>query len=517
MAAACAAASLLAVAGHLPTAARLCCQGRHVVVGYPPISWAPVLHSKNGSAPTGFVPAVWDEIAKELGISYEYKAFEFPPSSQHMTGAVVNGTADAIFYPLNEEFVHSPGLALTHPMFTSWSEGWVLRTRVEPGLFRFLDPFKTDLWVAVACAVLVTALAIVSLRSVERPKAGAGLVLRCTDTAFSVWSAMLGSDDFQWSKLSQPGRILRIGMLLFVLITISTYTANLAAFFTRPLWRLHGPSSMEGLKGAKVCVAALQQLGQTEALAGVVGSVAARASNDILSENLERDFEYCLQQLRSGAADIWVDPPAFIEKVYLRHCHEVGRAPWLRVAPTSFSVAMRTQDRAFLNYVNAALLDLQLTPQFLSLQEEHFGWGRACTKRKPDDTAKVSVEQTAGVIIVFAVAALCAVAIAGGQRAVRSAESEPPGHEGVPLPSSPPVAPLADPVSPALVELPLVGQSSAPPALVELPRVGQSAPPVLVEVPRVGESCMEEATASAASSHADPSCTSAPFGEEVET
>ena len=42
-------------------------------------------------------------------------------------------------------------------------------------------------------------------------------------------------------------RVARLGMLLFVLVFGATYTANLAAFFTKPNFRLIGPTTAEAL------------------------------------------------------------------------------------------------------------------------------------------------------------------------------------------------------------------------------------------------------------------------------
>jgi hypothetical protein len=46
-------------------------------------------------------------------------------------------------------------------------------------------------------------------------------------------------DDYDWSL--GPDRVLRLGLLFFVLIMVSTYTANLAAFFTAPNFTIFGP------------------------------------------------------------------------------------------------------------------------------------------------------------------------------------------------------------------------------------------------------------------------------------
>eukprot|EP00959_Pyramimonas_sp_CCMP1952_P100855 2109841-Pyramimonas_sp.AAC.1 len=46
---------------------------------------------------------------------------------------------------------------------------------------------------------------------------------------------------------------LRAGSLLLALVVVASYTANLAAFFTKPSFTIHGPSNMERLLSATVC------------------------------------------------------------------------------------------------------------------------------------------------------------------------------------------------------------------------------------------------------------------------
>ena len=51
-----------------------------------------------------------------------------------------------------------------------------------------------------------------------------------------VW---LQGDDFEW--VTTPERILRVALLFLILISISTYTANLVAFLTEDQWTVYGP------------------------------------------------------------------------------------------------------------------------------------------------------------------------------------------------------------------------------------------------------------------------------------
>ena len=53
---------------------------------------------------------------------------------------------------------------------------------------------------------------------------------------------------------SWASKILRLAVLLAVLVLQATYTANLAAFFSKPSFVMHGPASMEELKESVLCV-----------------------------------------------------------------------------------------------------------------------------------------------------------------------------------------------------------------------------------------------------------------------
>lgn len=76
----------------------------------------------------------------------------------------------------------------------------------------------------------------------------ADTIMKCV---YHAWAAILGGEDAEW--ITWPAKILRIGFLFFILISVSTYTANLAAFFTTPSFILHGPKNMKELKESTAC------------------------------------------------------------------------------------------------------------------------------------------------------------------------------------------------------------------------------------------------------------------------
>ena len=62
------------------------------------------------------------------------------------------------------------------------------------------------------------------------------------DTLYDAWVTFLGGEERE--AITWPERIVRVAFLFFILITVSTYTANLAAFFTQSGVTVHGPKNM---------------------------------------------------------------------------------------------------------------------------------------------------------------------------------------------------------------------------------------------------------------------------------
>ena len=94
-------------------------------------------------------------------------------------------------------------------------------------IFQFLQPFSLELWMAIiGSSVGVSVIYyILDFRKRERK-----FTVRST-MWFSVGTLLMKGSDFSPKATSQ--RILTTGFLFFVLITVSTYTANMAAFLTK--------------------------------------------------------------------------------------------------------------------------------------------------------------------------------------------------------------------------------------------------------------------------------------------
>ena len=94
-------------------------------------------------------------------------------------------------------------------------------------IFQFLTPFSLELWMAIIGSSFGVSIIYIILdyRSKERK-----FTIKST-LWFSIGTLLMKGGDFSPRPVSQ--RILTTGFLFFVLITVSTYTANMAAFLTK--------------------------------------------------------------------------------------------------------------------------------------------------------------------------------------------------------------------------------------------------------------------------------------------
>ncbi|XP_045175501.2 glutamate receptor ionotropic, kainate 2-like [Mercenaria mercenaria] len=94
-------------------------------------------------------------------------------------------------------------------------------------IFQFLTPFSLELWMAIIGSSFGVSILyfLLDFRSKER------LFTLKSTLWFSLGTLLMKGSEFSPKRTSQ--RILTTGFLFFVLITVSTYTANMAAFLTK--------------------------------------------------------------------------------------------------------------------------------------------------------------------------------------------------------------------------------------------------------------------------------------------
>ena len=136
-------------------------------------------------------------------------------------------------------------VVLSMPIVEAPNVAVVKKSRATKGFFAWVEPFSDALWWSVIAFAIISALlmnALAWLGSNETDE------LNCCDdstgnfilTLYHSFAFLLQGEDYEF--LTTPLKIMRLGMLLFVLILVSTYTANLASFFTKPSFIIGGPN-----------------------------------------------------------------------------------------------------------------------------------------------------------------------------------------------------------------------------------------------------------------------------------
>ncbi|KAK3786767.1 hypothetical protein RRG08_000972 [Elysia crispata] len=197
----------------------------------------------------GYTKDLAEEIGKRLRLSYHLR---LAPDGEHgrelpnktwtgMVGDLVYGAADMAIGPLTITAARERVIDFSKSFMDIGISIMIRRPeKQKPGLFSFMEPFSVSLWVSILLAYIVISLTvfIVSRFSPYQPKSRRR---RWNDDfkhnftlCNSFWFAM-GALMMQGSVLcprSIAGRIIGGVWWFFVLIVISSYTANLAAFLT---------------------------------------------------------------------------------------------------------------------------------------------------------------------------------------------------------------------------------------------------------------------------------------------
>lgn len=203
--------------------------------------------------------------------------------------------------------------------------------KADYGIWQVCAPFDDSLWIALFVTCLLVSLLMPStLRdgTTHRPITGGGASGLGTppeqriNMFYHAWILIFGGDDLEWTS-NVSSKLLRVGWLFFVLISVSSYTANLASFFTAASYAIEGPQDMTALRAATACLADhsnneahlashAADWGVGELMAGII---TATMPDDFANTTLEQKQELwslshpdlisrCAEKVRQGDADM---------------------------------------------------------------------------------------------------------------------------------------------------------------------------------------------------------------------
>lgn len=143
-----------------------------------------------------------------------------------MVGEVLSGNATFGMGAISITSEREKDVDFTLGVMTTGVNLLISKPKIMDSIFQFMEPFSLNLWMAiVGASVGVSILYFVLDYPSEERKFSAR-----ETWWFSVGTLLMRGTDFAPRPSSQ--RILTAGFLFFVLITVSSYTANMAAFLT---------------------------------------------------------------------------------------------------------------------------------------------------------------------------------------------------------------------------------------------------------------------------------------------
>jgi len=363
------------------------------------------------------VPSYIDLLSQEMGFSYELVPHTYDPLGSFWDGLSAD-TCDVVLAGISNAASHDATVgeffALSQPIFSSTNRVLVLKTTKEMDLWRLFEPFTPGLWFAVVCNVFFVAMTIHLLEVLSHGRLKDAITPESiAQSSYHAWAAFLGGEDYEW--VSWPGRCLRLGLLFLILIVISTYTANLAAFFTRPVYEIHGPTDLDTLKGAVACTI------WSNDVAALEGFVSEVISPNHTWPHADRR-QWCHDALKEGRAQAWFDDYAAHNSYQLKHCSALALVPAISLKPLVVGFAMSAANVSLVSSMSAALVHLEKQPAIRNLEQDLFGWGRVCPSDSElvSSTTPVSFQSLGGAFLISGALMLMSLVMAIATFALRS-------------------------------------------------------------------------------------------------
>ena len=250
------------------------------------------------------------------------------------------------------------------------------------------------------------------------------------------WAELFGGGDLEWT----PGisaRILRIGWLFFILVSVASYTANLAAFFTAKTYEIRGPQSMMALRSSTACIPdhgndeamaarAAMDWGVGETMAGVIHANSAAEFANATDDEKQKLWgmsqipgalvSKCAERVKKGEADLIMTGRDALTAWVLNRSHTERCDEWTfstgialpRHNPVQMFLAMdKGVGWTFFSNLQASLAWMrQFAPVdvLASIYSRELRRGEGCPPRpEVEDTTRIPLNTQGGVFLICGV------------------------------------------------------------------------------------------------------------------
>eukprot|EP00933_Yihiella_yeosuensis_P046132 TRINITY_DN41605_c0_g1_i1.p1 TRINITY_DN41605_c0_g1~~TRINITY_DN41605_c0_g1_i1.p1 ORF type:complete len:594 (-),score=93.24 TRINITY_DN41605_c0_g1_i1:118-1899(-) len=402
-----------------------CCTGLHLRIGVPAMSAEPYIHYDQVTKQySGYWLQFVELLASDMGFSYTLvgdlnKTLGTGEWYASLTGKVIDVTWISLSDPSSFREAYTSKLTYTAAFMDTYTTGVVLKVKQAMTYWKLFHPLETDVWIGVLVIVFLAAVLVILL-DVITPKAevqgGSQQSLRTAlerfaKTLYHMLAIMVAGEDYEWR--TWPGRLLRLALLFSALVFTSTYTANLAAFFTAPAYEILGPKDFEDLKQARACV---RFTGHCSWFSPFVGSCVENPEPfKMTAEWWQSSFDFCRRKLLAREADVWLDDFLTVKKYTMKHCKDLQLVPSINLMAGSTGFALLKENFALAMNISAAVAHIKVTPTYNALLQESFQVGRETeckSHEQVDATTPVSAESMAGMFIISGTLAVIAILVA---------------------------------------------------------------------------------------------------------
>jgi len=394
--------------------AHRCCLGDHLKIALPDQSQKPYWEYVPTRTPkwSGYLTLMIDALANEMGFTYEFEEAVYGEQGEPVN--LLYGDAQLFLSVVSNPELYHPDVTqwiqFTVPFLNDFNTALVYKEVTAPSIWRLFDPFTGGLWLATILCVVFSSLLMVMLSAltIQDGQMTGRDALTPRSIIMSLYhatAALTGGEDYEW--LSGPSRLFRLGLLFLILILTATYTANLAAFFTKPQVKVYGPKDLTELRTARPCIT-IEDMGQFLHL--YTGSFIKPTAEDYAQNNV---LKFCHDALREKRADVWIAPFTMLNSYLLDHCSDLQLVPSIDILPTRVAFAVASNNSGIKDFMNVAITHWGQMPESLMLLQESFGIGRSCSSTNTvDDTTPIDVPGMGGLFVVFAIVAAAAVVCA---------------------------------------------------------------------------------------------------------
>ena len=315
----------------------------------------------------------------------------------------------------------TPMITVPHVVLTRKSER-------DVGMWQVFMPFDWSVWVATLASVVFGTLVLWALAVID---SGRCTLRALPSYAYHTLAAMLGGEEFDLYHCvaghAAAGRVYRVGLLFFVLIFGATYTANLAAFLTRPAFKVHGPQTMAQLRQATVCYRWRAQA-QWNGL--------ERYARRVLLPPAELDVQgrlpWAREMLRLGECDAIVELQTNAKGESLQHCDTLAYGNDIAFLPVIIYNIMRGPEAtgggrndtaaarvSLWRDVSRAVPQTQKEPSYEAMVARNMRIGESCAPARDSDgsMSSITARQMSGAFVVFAAFGAASVALAVARKA----------------------------------------------------------------------------------------------------